>query len=94
MKVDDRSPIAEHLIAHLWEQNYFSSIPLKTIDGQRVEIISAGIKNLDSGPDFKNIRPNLPGRPGDSSCAGRLVPAQPPCRSGLQQCYYAFSHWS
>jgi hypothetical protein len=55
MKVDDRSPIAEHLIVHLWEQNYFSSIPLTTIDGQSVEIISTGIKNQDSGPDFKNI---------------------------------------
>ena len=68
MKVDDRSPIAEHLIAHLWEQNYFSSIPLKTIDGQRVEIISAGIKNLDSGPDFKNISIKL----NDRICQGDL----------------------
>jgi len=55
MKVDDRSPIAEHLIYQLWEQNYFSSIPLKTIEGHKVTIISAGIKNEDSGPDFKDI---------------------------------------
>ncbi len=55
MKVDDRSVIAEHLIYQLWEQNYFSSIPLKTIDGQKVDIISTGIKNEDAGPDFKGI---------------------------------------
>lgn len=68
MKVDDRSPIAEHLIVYLWEQNYFSSIPLKTIEGQRVEIISAGIKNLDSGPDFKNISIKI----NDRICQGDL----------------------
>jgi len=55
MKVDDRSPIAEHLISQLWEQNYFSTIFLKTIEGQPVTIISTGIKNEDSGPDFKGV---------------------------------------
>lgn len=55
MKVDDRSPIAEHLIVRLWEQNYFSTVPLKSIDGQEVRIIATGIKNEDSGPDFKGI---------------------------------------
>lgn len=55
MKVDDRSAIAEYLIYQLWERNYFSTIPLKSIDGQDVTIISTGIKNEDSGPDFKGI---------------------------------------
>ncbi len=55
MQVDDRSPIAEHLIARLWEQNYFSTIPLRDIHGQPVTIISTGIKNTDAGPDFKSI---------------------------------------
>ncbi|UCE07315.1 MAG: DUF2851 family protein [bacterium] len=55
MKVDDRSAIAEYLIYQLWEQNYFSSIPLETIEGQKVTIISTGIRNKDSGPDFRNI---------------------------------------
>jgi hypothetical protein len=55
MKVDDRSAIAEHLIYQLWESNYFSSIPLKTIDGHEVNIISTGIRNEDAGPDFKGI---------------------------------------
>ncbi len=59
MQVDDRSPIAEHLIAHLWEQNYFSTIPLKDIHGQPVTIISTGIKNTDAGPDFKGISVKL-----------------------------------
>lgn len=68
MKVDDRSPIAERLIAHLWEQNYFSSIPLTTIDGHRVEIVSIGIKNHDSGPDFKNISIKI----NDRICQGDL----------------------
>lgn len=59
MQVDDRSPIAEHLIAHLWEQNYFSTIPLKDIHDQPVTIISTGTKNTDAGPDFKGISVKL-----------------------------------
>jgi hypothetical protein len=55
MKVDDRSIIAEHLIYQLWEQNYFSSISLKTIEGQPVTIVATGIRNQDSGPDFKGV---------------------------------------
>ncbi len=55
MKVDDRSPIAELMINQLWEQNYFSTIPIKNIDGQEVTIISTGVKNKDAGPDFKGI---------------------------------------
>jgi len=55
MKVDDRSPIAELIINQLWEQNYFSTIPLKSIAGPDVTIISTGIKNQDAGPDFKGI---------------------------------------
>lgn len=62
MQVDDRSPIAEHLIAHLWEQNYFSTIPLKDIHDQPVTIISTGIKNTDAGPDFKGISVKLGNR--------------------------------
>jgi len=54
MEVDDRSPIAEHFIYQLWEKNYFSSIPLKTIDEKDVSIISPGIRNEDEGPDFKD----------------------------------------
>ncbi|MFZ5519362.1 MAG: DUF2851 family protein [Candidatus Zhuqueibacterota bacterium] len=55
MKVDDRSFLAEQLIFQLWQKNYFSTIPLKTIDGSDVTILSTGILNQDSGPDFKNI---------------------------------------
>ena len=55
MKVADRSAIAEYLIHQLWEQNYFSSIPLQAIDGRLVHIISTGIRNNDAGPDFKEI---------------------------------------
>ena len=55
MKVDDRSPIAEQLIFRLWEQNYFSTMPLKSIDGQEVRIVATGIRNEDAGPDFRGI---------------------------------------
>lgn len=55
MKVDDRSAIAEHLIHRLWEQNYFASTPLHTIEGQSISIIGIGIRNEDSGPDFKGV---------------------------------------
>lgn len=55
MKVDDRSAIVEHLIYQLWEHDYFATIPLRTIDGHDITIISTGIKNEDAGPDFKDI---------------------------------------
>lgn len=55
MKVDDRSVIAEQLIYQLWERGYFASIPLTTVDGRAVTIVSPGMKNEDAGPDFKNI---------------------------------------
>jgi len=62
MKVDDRSPLAEQLIYQLWERNYFSTIPLTTVQGQKVTIISTGVKNEDSGPDFKGITIRLEDR--------------------------------
>jgi len=55
MKVDDRSAIAELMINQLWEQDYFSTIPIRSVDGQDVTIISTGVKNKDAGPDFKGI---------------------------------------
>lgn len=55
MEIQDRSPIAEELIFQLWERGYFSTLELKTDDGRPLNIISLGQKNLDSGPDFKDI---------------------------------------
>ncbi|MCI0496588.1 DUF2851 family protein, partial [candidate division KSB1 bacterium] len=55
MEIQDRSPIAEEIIFQLWEKGYFSSLNLKTTDDRQLLIISPGLKNFDSGPDFKNI---------------------------------------
>ena len=55
MEIQDRSPIAEELISQLWERDYFSTLELITDDNRPLQIISLGQRNLDSGPDFKNI---------------------------------------
>ena len=55
MEIQDRSPIAEELIFQLWDRHYFSSLELTTENGQPLKIISIGLRNSDSGPDFKDI---------------------------------------
>lgn len=55
MEIQDRSPIVEELIFQLWEHGYFTTLALTTDDRRVIQIISLGQKNLDSGPDFKDI---------------------------------------
>ncbi|MBN1154896.1 DUF2851 family protein [candidate division KSB1 bacterium] len=55
MKLFDGMTIPEEWIAILWEKNYFQSANLKSKHHDLIIIISTGFKNLDSGPDFKDI---------------------------------------
>jgi hypothetical protein len=45
----------EIFLIYLWE-NKLLTFPLETTDGQPLEVIYPGIRNLDSGPDFFNAR--------------------------------------
>jgi len=50
----------ENFISRIWaEKLYYSG--LKTIDGKIVEVIDYGIRNMDSGADFKNAKIKIDG---------------------------------
>ncbi|SDC19316.1 DUF2851 family protein [Williamwhitmania taraxaci] len=53
--------ITEDLVKFLWKYRLFTSIPLKTISGKIVEIVSPGEINSDAGPDFFNAKIKLDG---------------------------------
>lgn len=46
----------ENLLHFIWKLKLFSCKNLQTINGEIIEIISAGIENSNSGPDFLNAR--------------------------------------
>jgi hypothetical protein len=46
----------EDFLHYVWKFRLFDRINLKTNDGEELEILSAGIHNSDSGPDFHNAR--------------------------------------
>ena len=55
MKLFDGMTIPEEWIAILWEHDYFRDVVLKTPGDDTITIISTGVRNHDSGPDFKDI---------------------------------------
>jgi hypothetical protein len=48
--------IHERFIHFIWRNKYLSADELKSLDGQRIEIIDIGIPNRDAGPDFRDAR--------------------------------------
>jgi len=46
----------EEFLHYIWKYKLYKSGNLKTISGQKVEIIKPGIHNFDSGPDFFNAK--------------------------------------
>lgn len=42
----------EIILHHVWKYKLFSTLELKTTKQQTLQIISAGIHNMDAGPDF------------------------------------------
>ena len=49
----------EELMYYVWQQRLFNSIA--TLDGQPIEIIHPGLRNLDAGPDFFNAKIRMDG---------------------------------
>ena len=49
----------EDLLHYVWEQSLFNTTHLKTTDDLPLQIISKGLKNTDSGPDFFNSKIKL-----------------------------------
>jgi hypothetical protein len=48
-----RDPVSsEHWLQYLWEHRLYSQDRLRTADGQSVTVVSSGVLNYDSGPDF------------------------------------------
>ena len=58
----------EDFLHYVWKFRLFDKIDLKTVDGEIIEIYSAGIHNTDSGPDFHNARIKI----GDTMWAGNI----------------------
>ncbi|MDX9881127.1 MAG: DUF2851 family protein [Prolixibacteraceae bacterium] len=46
----------EDFLHFIWKHRLFSKTNLKTVSGEKLEIISTGTHNFDSGPDFFNAK--------------------------------------
>lgn len=48
--------ISEKVLRRIWKEQKFINTPLTTLDGKKIEVISPGKSNPDSGPDFLNAK--------------------------------------
>ena len=58
----------EDFLHYVWKFRLFDKTDLKTVEGESIEIYSAGLHNTDSGPDFHNARIKI----GDTTWAGNV----------------------
>lgn len=58
----------EDFLHYVWKFRLFDKTNLKTVDGEDIEIFSAGMHNTHSGPDFHNARIRI----GDTTWAGNV----------------------
>ena len=58
----------EEFLHFIWEHRLFDRTDLKTVDGEKLEIISTGQPNSNSGPDFFNARIRI----GETTWAGNI----------------------
>ncbi|MEZ2336671.1 DUF2851 family protein [Mucilaginibacter sp. RCC_168] len=58
----------EDFLHYVWKFRLFDRTDLKTDDGEELEILSAGMANTDSGPDFHNARVRI----GETVWAGNV----------------------
>ncbi len=65
--------VNERFLRHIWRKQYLKPLGLVTIDGETVEIQSAGEQNQDAGPDFLNAKIRISGvtMTGDVELHGR-----------------------
>jgi len=49
----------EDFLQYIWEQQLFNSKELIVSTGEKLEVISAGLRNTDAGPDFLNAKIKL-----------------------------------
>ncbi len=48
--------ITEDFLQFVWEQKLFNGNCMKTVTGEKTEVLDPGLRNRDSGPDFFNAR--------------------------------------
>lgn len=60
--------MTEDFLHYIWKYKYYEAKPLVTQDGKEVEIISSGIHNTNSGPDFFNAKIKI----GDTTWVGNV----------------------
>ncbi|WP_370698886.1 DUF2851 family protein [Fibrella musci] len=53
--------VSEEMLYFLWQFQYFATQPLRTTDGESVEVIHPGHRNGNAGPDFLNARLRIDG---------------------------------
>lgn len=58
----------EDFLHYVWKFRLFDKTDLKTVEGESIEILSAGMQNTDAGPDFHNARIKI----GDTTWAGNV----------------------
>ncbi|RYD94322.1 MAG: DUF2851 family protein, partial [Sphingobacteriales bacterium] len=58
----------EDFLHYIWKFRLFDRAGLQTVEGEEIEIFSAGMHNKDSGPDFHNARIRI----GDTVWAGNV----------------------
>ena len=58
----------EDFLHYVWKFRLFDKTGLKTVEGESIEIYSAGLSNTDAGPDFQNARIKI----GDTTWAGNV----------------------
>src|SRR4051812_48627758 len=61
-------PFTEDFLYYLWKFRLFAPSDLRTISGEEVEIITTGIHNNNSGPDFEQAKIRI----GDTIWAGNV----------------------
>lgn len=60
--------ITEDFLHYVWKFRLFNHTGLQTVEGEDLEIFSAGLHNSDAGPDFHNARIRI----GDTAWAGNV----------------------
>ncbi len=58
----------EDFLAYLWQHRLYDAQDLKTVEGERLEVVSTGRLNRDAGPDFFNAKIKI----GETTWAGNV----------------------